>query len=153
MPLAAIGLGSNLGDPVANLERALEALAGVARIQARSSFYRSAAWGETGQPDFVNAVALLATTLEPYALLRALKGLEASLGRVASYRWGPRAIDLDILTYGDVRIDEPDLCVPHARLYERAFALAPLAEILPEFEAPYAALRAAERAGVQRIRA
>jgi 2-amino-4-hydroxy-6-hydroxymethyldihydropteridine diphosphokinase len=71
---------------------------------------------------------------------------------VASYRWGPRAIDLDILTYGALRIDEPDLIVPHARLFERAFALAPLSEIAAEFEAAYAALPAADRASVQRIR-
>jgi 2-amino-4-hydroxy-6-hydroxymethyldihydropteridine diphosphokinase len=150
--LAAIGLGSNLGDPAANVERALAALATLGRVASRSSLYRSAAWGETAQPDFINAAALLVTELEPRALLDALKTLEGELGRVASYRWGPRAIDLDILTYGALRIDEPDLIVPHARLFERAFALAPLSEIAAEFEAAYAALPAADRASVQRIR-
>jgi 2-amino-4-hydroxy-6-hydroxymethyldihydropteridine diphosphokinase len=150
--LAAIGLGSNLGDPAANVERALAALATLGRVASRSSLYRSAAWGETAQPDFINAAALLVTELEPRALLDALKALEGELGRVASYRWGPRAIDLDILTYGALRIDEPDLIVPHARLFERAFALAPLSEIAAEFEAAYAALPAADRASVQRIR-
>jgi 2-amino-4-hydroxy-6-hydroxymethyldihydropteridine diphosphokinase len=149
---AAIGLGSNLGDPAANVERALGALGALGLVAARSSLYRSAAWGETAQPDFINAAALLATELEPHALLNALKALETELGRVASYRWGPRAIDLDILTYGELRIDEPDLIVPHARLFERAFALAPLSEIAAEFEAAFEALPAADRAGVQRIR-
>ncbi len=149
--LAAIGLGSNLGDPAGNVERALAALASLGQVTARSGLYRSAAWGETAQPDFVNAAALLETPLAPEALLAGLKELEARLGRVESYRWGPRAIDLDILTYGDLAIDEPDLIVPHARLFERAFALAPLAEIAPAFEAAYAALPAADRASVQRI--
>ncbi len=117
----------------------------------RSSLYRSAAWGETAQPDFINAAVLLATALGPRALLEGLKELEVRLGRVESYRWGPRAIDLDILTYGDFAIDEPDLIVPHARLLERAFALAPLSEIEPAFKAAYAALPAADRASVQRI--
>ena len=94
---------------------------------------------------------LLATALTPRALLDALKALEARLGRVESYRWGPRAIDLDILTYGDITLAEPNLVVPHARLLERAFALAPLAEIVPAFEAAYGALPAADRASVQRI--
>jgi 2-amino-4-hydroxy-6-hydroxymethyldihydropteridine diphosphokinase len=151
--LAAIGLGSNLGDAVRNVERALQALGTLGRVESRSSLYRSAPWGETQQPDFVNAAALLSTELEPRALLGGLKELEAELGRVASYRWGPRAIDLDILTYGDLRIDEPDLIVPHARLFERAFALAPLAEIAPAFRTAYEALPAAERTNVQRIRA
>ena len=99
MALARIGLGSNLGDPVANVERALAALGSLGRVSARSGLYRTPAWGVTEQPFFVNAAALLETALEPHALLGALKALETELGRTASYRWGPRAIDLDILTY------------------------------------------------------
>ncbi len=151
MPLAAIGLGSNLGDPAANVERALHELGRLGCVEARSALYRSAPWGETAQPPFVNAAALLATALSPAQLLAGLKKLEAELGRVASYRWGPRAIDLDILTYGAARVDEPDLTVPHPRLLERAFALAPLSEIAPAFAAAFAALPAAERTSVQRI--
>ncbi len=101
MPVAAIGLGANLGDAPATIERALRELDRCGRVSARSGLYRTAAWGVTAQPDFINAVALLETDLEPSSLLRALKGIEAELGRVATFRWGPRAIDLDILTYGD----------------------------------------------------
>lgn len=151
MALAHIGLGSNLGDSARAIDRACGALAALGTLRARSSLYRTKAWGVTDQPDFLNAAVALETALEPRALLAALKAIEADLGRVAGYRWGPRAIDLDILTYGDRRIDEPDLVVPHARLGERAFALAPLAEIEPAFVAAYAALPAAARAEVQRV--
>jgi 2-amino-4-hydroxy-6-hydroxymethyldihydropteridine diphosphokinase len=153
MTVAAIGLGANLGDAPATIERALRELERAGRVLARSGLYRTPAWGVTDQPDFVNAAALLETALEPLPLLRALKAIEADLGRVASFRWGPRAIDLDLLTYGDRTVDEPELTVPHARLFERAFALAPLAEIDPAFEAALEALPESERRGVQRIQA
>jgi 2-amino-4-hydroxy-6-hydroxymethyldihydropteridine diphosphokinase len=94
----------------------------------------------TEQPDFVNAVALLETSLEPAALLAALKAIEAELGRRPTFRWGPRAIDLDILTYGNERIEQPGLVIPHERLAERAFVLVPLAEIDPRFAAARDAL-------------
>jgi 2-amino-4-hydroxy-6-hydroxymethyldihydropteridine diphosphokinase len=123
-------------------------LAEVGNVVARSPLYRSAPWGVTDQPPFVNAVALLETTLSPRALLEALKALEREEGRVPTYRWGPRVLDLDILTYGDERVDEPDLVVPHARLYERAFALVPLAEIDPRWSAARDALPPGERAAV-----
>ena len=105
----------------------------------------------TDQPPFVNAALALATALEPHALLAALKEIERELGRRPSFRWGPRAIDLDILAYDEVRIDEPALTIPHARLAERAFALVPLAEIAPAFAALRDALPAAELAAVERI--
>jgi 2-amino-4-hydroxy-6-hydroxymethyldihydropteridine diphosphokinase len=105
----------------------------------------------TDQPPFVNAALALETALAPYPLLAALKALEAELGRVASFRWGPRAIDLDILTYGELRLDEPDLTIPHARLTERAFALVPLAEIDPAFAAARDALAPGDLAAVERI--
>lgn len=148
MALARIGLGSNLGDAATNVTRALEALATLGIVTARSQLYASQAWGEREQPDFVNAAALLETQLEPRALLEALKALEANLGREASYRWGPRLIDLDILAYDDVQVDEPGLSVPHERLFERAFALAPLAEIDPSFAPAYARLSPEQRAEV-----
>jgi 2-amino-4-hydroxy-6-hydroxymethyldihydropteridine diphosphokinase len=144
-------LGANLGDAQATLERAIGALARLGRVAARSSFYRTAPWGVTDQPEFVNAAVLLDTELEPFELLRALKALEREFERVATYRWGPREIDLDILTYGTLELRDPDLTVPHARLFERAFALAPLSEIDPSFADAYAALPARERDGVQRI--
>lgn len=137
---AAIGLGSNLGDPPGNVRRALRALARLGTISAASRLYRSKPWGKRDQPDFCNAVALIDTDLEPRGLLVELKRLERELGRESGERWGPRVIDLDILTYGDSRVDEPDLQIPHARLYERAFALVPLAEVDPRFAAAVAAL-------------
>jgi 2-amino-4-hydroxy-6-hydroxymethyldihydropteridine diphosphokinase len=145
---AAIGIGSNSGDAVAHVRRAFERLAELGTLVARSALYRSEPWGVTDQAPFVNAAALVDTALDPRALLAALKRIEAEEGRVTTFRWGPRVLDLDILTYGDVRLDEPDLVIPHARLHERAFALVPLAEI----DAHYAVLRDAlppgERAAV-----
>lgn len=152
MALARIGLGSNEGDPAGYVEAALVALARYGRVAARSSLYATKAWGVTDQPDFVNAAALFETELAPRDLLAALKTLEAELGRVETFRWGPRAIDLDILAYDDLVLDEPDLIIPHERLHERAFALVPLAEIDATFESQVAALPASERAAVQRIR-
>jgi 2-amino-4-hydroxy-6-hydroxymethyldihydropteridine diphosphokinase len=151
MALARIGLGSNVGDSCAAIDAACGALARLGAIVARSSLYRTKAWGVTEQPDFLNAAVLLETPLAPRALLGALKAIEADLGRVTTYRWGPRAIDLDILAYGDLTLREPDLVIPHERLAERAFALAPLAEIDPSFAAAYAALGAEMRAEVRRV--
>lgn len=150
MPLAQIGIGSNVGDGPAIVADAFDALGELGTVLARSSLYTTAAWGVEDQADFTNAVASLETTLAPHDLLRGLKALEARLGRVTTFRWGPRVIDLDILTYGELRLDAPDLTIPHARLYERAFALAPLAEIDPAFAAALAALPQSERLAVQR---
>jgi 2-amino-4-hydroxy-6-hydroxymethyldihydropteridine diphosphokinase len=149
--LARIGIGSNVGDAVANIERALAALSRAGTVVARSSLYRSKAWGVTEQADFINAAALLETDLAPRALLGELKAIEAELGRVATFRWGPRVIDLDILAYGDLIVREEGLIVPHERLFERAFALGPLAEIDPSFGPAFEALPAAERHGLERI--
>jgi 2-amino-4-hydroxy-6-hydroxymethyldihydropteridine diphosphokinase len=149
--LARIGLGSNVGDSRAAIDAACTALARLGSVVARSSLYRTKAWGVTEQPDFLNAAVLLETSLAPRALLGALKAIEAELGRVATYRWGPRAIDLDILAYDDLTLREPDLVIPHERLGERAFALAPLAEIDPSFAAAYAALGSELRAEVRRV--
>jgi 2-amino-4-hydroxy-6-hydroxymethyldihydropteridine diphosphokinase len=121
------------------------------RVGARSSLYRTPAWGVTDQPPFVNAALALATELEPHALLATLKEIERELGRRPTFRWGPRAIDLDILAYEGVRLDEPELTIPHARLAERAFALVPLAEIAPAYLPLRDALPAAELAAVERI--
>ena len=140
MTRAAIGLGSNLGNPPANLRKAIEALSRAGTVRAISRFYASKPWGKPDQPDFCNAVAVVETALGPRQLLVLLKGLEEELGRAAGERWGPRVIDLDILTYGDLTLNEPDLHIPHARLYERAFALVPLAEVDPRFAPAVAAL-------------
>ncbi len=151
MSLARIGLGSNLGDASANVRAGIAALARLGHVTAQSSLYRGPPWGASGQPDFVNAAALLETTLFPRALLAALKGLELELGRVSSYRWGPRHIDLDILAYDDAAVHEPGLIVPHERLFERAFALVPLAEIDPAFKGARDALPADELAALIRL--
>ena len=151
MALARIGLGSNLGDPAGNVERAIAALETLGSVTARSSFYRSAPWGVTDQPEFVNAAVLLETELSPRELLAGLKRLETDLGRTESYRWGPRVVDLDILAYYALTVDEPDLIVPHPRLLERAFALAPLAEIDPAYANALERLPAAARAQVRRL--
>lgn len=129
----ALGLGANLGEPLATIGAALMLLeeAGVA-IRARSAAYRSAPWGVTDQPDFVNACIAGTTALAPRALLAAVARIEARLGRERRQRWGPRTIDIDILFHGDTVVDEPGLTIPHPRLTERAFVLVPLAEIAPE---------------------
>ncbi len=151
MARAFIGIGSNIGDAESSVESALEELRLLGRVEARSALYRTPAWGVTEQPDFVNAAALLETGLTPRALLEALKAIEQRLGRVETYRWGPRVIDLDILTYDDLRVEEGDLTIPHPGLTERAFVLVPLAEIEPTFVAARDALPAADRSAVQRI--
>lgn len=148
MTLAAIGIGSNVGDAAAHVRRAFDRLGELGRLTARSSLYRSAPWGVTDQEPFVNAAALVDTALGPRALLGALKAIEVEEGRVATYRWGPRVLDLDILAYGEERVDEPDLTIPHPRLGERAFALVPLAELDPRWIPLRDALAPGERAAV-----
>ena len=145
------GLGANLGDPAATLREAKTRLDAIGRVTAVSSLYRTPPWGVADQPPFVNAALALETALDPDALLAALKALERALGRVASVRWGPRAIDIDILDYEGVRRDDPALTIPHARLFERAFVLVPLAEIEPSFAAARDALPPADVSAVERI--
>ncbi len=136
---AYVGLGSNLEDPHAQLERAFEGLAAVrgSQLIVRSSLYCSSPFGPVAQPDFVNAAAGMLTTLAAGEFLAELKSLEERLGRARPVvRWGPRRIDLDLLVYGGARMDEPGLTVPHPGIAERAFVLEPLAEIAPELEVP-----------------
>lgn len=136
---AFVALGSNLDDPERQVERAFAALADLpqSRVVSRSSVYRSAPFGPVVQPEFVNAVAGLLTTLDARVLLGELKALERSLGRKTPVvRWGPRRIDLDLLVHGNARVDEPEIQVPHPGLAERAFVLVPLAEIAPDLEVP-----------------
>ena len=131
---AFIGLGSNLDDPCAQLERALAALSTMPGVVLRdvSSYYRTAPWGETQQPEFLNAVALIDTTLTPEALLDELRRIEAAAGRRRERRWGPRTLDMDLLIHGDATRDTAQLQLPHPRMHERAFVLVPLAELAPE---------------------
>lgn len=139
MAIVYIGLGSNLADPRVQVQAGIRALAALpnSRLLRQSRLYDTAPWGRTDQPAFVNAVAQLETTLTPQALLEALLALERSAGRKRDgTRWGPRVLDLDILVYGDLIIEEPGLRVPHPHLHEREFVLAPLAEIAPHLSIP-----------------
>ncbi len=132
--LVALGLGANLGDPAANVRRAVELLreAGL-EFAALSSLYRTPPWGVTDQPDFINACALVRTAMQPLALLDLVQATEKDMGRRRTLRWGPRVIDIDILfdedfmTWRDAR-----LILPHPGLLERAFVALPLAEIAPD---------------------
>lgn len=132
--LAYIGLGSNLELPARQLRGALAELDDLpnTRLIRHSPLYRSAPLGPAGQPDYVNAVALLQTTLGAHALLDALQAIEQRHGRVRGTRWGPRTLDLDLLLYGDQQIETPRLRVPHPQLHRRAFVLVPLRDIAPE---------------------
>ncbi|MEO5622666.1 MAG: 2-amino-4-hydroxy-6-hydroxymethyldihydropteridine diphosphokinase [Dokdonella sp.] len=136
---AWIGLGSNLDNPPQQLRRALAALANCprTRLLKHSRLYRTAPWGIADQPAFVNAVAELATSLSPRELLETLLAIECRHGRRRDgSRWGPRTLDLDLLMYSDIRIDEPGLTVPHPRMVERAFVLMPLAELDADLAIP-----------------
>jgi 2-amino-4-hydroxy-6-hydroxymethyldihydropteridine diphosphokinase len=130
---AFIGLGGNLGVAQNRLRAALAALAKWpgCELIASSNFYRSAPIDSSG-PDYLNAVAQLRTTLAPYALLQVLQSIEQAHGRERPYPNAPRTLDLDLLLYGDARIEGPHLRVPHLRMWQRAFVLLPLAELVPE---------------------
>ena len=134
MSLAYVALGANLDDPLTQVQHAIEALRALphSRLLAVSSLYRTAPVGIHGQPDFINAVASLETTLEPLALLDVLLGVESAFGRRRDYPLAPRTLDLDLLLYDDQRIDTAKLALPHPRMHLRAFVLAPLAEIAPD---------------------
>lgn len=136
---AAVALGANLGNPVAALRSALDAIGAQpgTRVSAVSSFYRTAPVDSSG-PDYVNAVCLVQTTLAPKDLLHALQAIENAAGRVrpAGVHNAPRTLDLDVLTYDDVLADDPELILPHPRMHERAFVLVPLTEIAPDFLIP-----------------
>ena len=129
-----VGLGTNLGDLDRNLREAVQAIGKLPQteIVRVSSFLSTEPWGIAEQPRFLNAVAEIRTQLEPLPLLRALKQLESELGRVPSYRWGPRAIDFDIILYGERVVDLPGLRIPHPSYKEREFVMSSLREIAPE---------------------
>lgn len=134
MTIAYIGIGSNLAQPQSQVERALSELDRLprTRLVARSSLYRTAPVGFSAQPDFVNAVAAVQTSLGAHELLRELQALEDAHQRRRSFPDAPRTLDLDLLLFGDECIADAALVVPHPRMHERAFVLAPLVEIAPE---------------------
>jgi 2-amino-4-hydroxy-6-hydroxymethyldihydropteridine diphosphokinase len=134
MTRAFAGIGSNVGDRLAFLRAAVAALGD--EVVACSPVYETDPVGPE-QPDFLNAVVELDTASQPRELLDRFKRIEAAVGRMpGGERWGPREIDIDLLVYGDVRIDEPDLRVPHVALIQRAFVLVPLADLAPDLELP-----------------
>ena len=135
MTAAYVGLGSNLADPVAQVRHALDELTRIpdTRVTARSPLYKSPPLGPQDQPDYINAVAALDTHLAPLVLLAALRDIERLHGRVRDgMRWGPRSLDLDLLLYGDVVMETPELTLPHPGLPERAFVLYPLFDVAPQ---------------------
>ena len=131
---ATIGLGSNIGDKAANIDRAIVLLTqdGAIRLVKASAKFRSDPWGVVDQDWFVNACVSVATDLAPHDLLARCQRVENDMGRVRQQKWGPRLIDVDILTYRDQLIHDPDLVVPHPFIAERAFVLLPLKEVAPD---------------------
>lgn len=137
MPIVYIGIGSNLGDRRQNCLRALDYLKDSnLRIVRASSQYDTEPWGHTNQPRFINMVVEVSTDLSARDLLAALKKIEIMMGRTTTFKWGPRIIDLDILIYNDLNLNEEDLKIPHPHLHERKFVLQPLSEIAPELIHP-----------------
>ncbi|MBN8972307.1 MAG: 2-amino-4-hydroxy-6-hydroxymethyldihydropteridine diphosphokinase [Rhizobiales bacterium] len=131
-----IALGGNVGDVRTTFPKAISNILGMAQatLLARSSDYRTPPWGEEAQDPFINACIEVETSLDPHALLFTLHKIEKRFGRdrAKEQRWGPRTLDLDLLAYDDAVINQPDLTLPHPRLFERAFVLVPLTEIAPD---------------------
>lgn len=131
-----IALGGNVGDVRATFQKAISNICGMmqATLLSRSSDYATPPWGELDQDRFINACIEIETSLDPHALLFTLHKIEKKFGRdrTKEHRWGPRTLDLDLIAYDDASINQPDLTLPHPRLFERAFVLVPLAEIAPD---------------------
>jgi 2-amino-4-hydroxy-6-hydroxymethyldihydropteridine diphosphokinase len=136
MASAIIALGGNVGDVRKTFETAIAHICGMTQgtLEARSGDYATPPWGDDQQAAFINACIEVETSLDPHALLFTLHKIEAKFGRDRAHerRWGPRTLDLDLIAYDDVRIDRPELTLPHPRLFERAFVLVPLADIAPD---------------------
>jgi len=131
-----LALGTNMGNRLSNLKAAIGNLTPQMAVKFKSSVYETPPWGFTEQAKFLNQVIMAETYLQPQALLSHLKRLEAALGRVPTFRDGPRLIDIDILFFDDLVVNTPPLVVPHPRLHERPFVLVPLAEIAPDLVHP-----------------
>lgn len=137
MATVYLGLGSNLGDRLAALRAAVSELAALGQLAAVSSVYETEPWGEPEQPLYLNACCRLDTLMAPDLLHAATRQIEQRLGRQpARRRWGPRLVDVDLLLYDDLEISTPTLTIPHPRIAQRAFVLAPLAEIAPDVRIP-----------------
>jgi 2-amino-4-hydroxy-6-hydroxymethyldihydropteridine diphosphokinase len=146
MPGIYVALGSNLGDRRVNLQRALELLPPLAEVEALSPIYESTPQPPAPPPAYFNAVCRLRTDLRPEALLAHLKQIEAKMGRRPSAHWAPRVIDLDLVLYNDETLESPSLTIPHPRMHERAFVLAPLRDLGVELDATLVTLT-----GLQKI--
>ncbi|MEO1474838.1 MAG: 2-amino-4-hydroxy-6-hydroxymethyldihydropteridine diphosphokinase [Pseudomonadota bacterium] len=134
MAEAGLSLGSNLGNSRDHLAEAVRQLAetDLIRVQAISDVFRTPPWGVTDQPDFLNICALVETSLVPLDLLHTCQSIETALGRERLMRWGPRTLDIDILWYGELECQTPDLVLPHPRMLQRGFVMVPLATLVPE---------------------
>ncbi len=132
--MAFIGLGSNMGDPAENLRSAIKRIncSPDINVISNSSLYRSSPVGIIDQPDFVNAVCKVSSSIGPESLLKLLLSIEVEFGRVRSVRNGPRVLDLDVLLFGDIRYSSYDVDIPHPRMFDRVFVLKPLLEIAPD---------------------
>ena len=131
-----LALGSNVGNRAANLKAAIAALPPQMEVKAKSRVYETPPWGYTNQEKFLNQVVKAWTYLEPEPLLKHLKRLEVALGRVPTFQYGPRLIDIDILLYDDLVFDSADLKIPHPQMHERGFVLLPLMDIAPDLVHP-----------------
>src|ERR1700730_4290639 len=154
-----IALGGNVGDVRATFQKAISNICGMTQavLKARSSDYLTPPWGDEAQDPFVNACIEIETSLDPHALLFTLHKIEKKFGRdrTRERHWGPRPLDLDLIAYDDVKLDKPELTLPHPRLFERAFVLVPLAEIAPQRQIAgrrvAAALADLSTAGIERL--
>ena len=131
-----LSLGTNLGNRLDNLKHALESLTEFCQVVAASSVYETDPWGFEDQPIFYNQVVKIETALEPIQLLQEIKKIELEMGRVPTFQYGPRLIDIDILLYDELVINSPELKIPHPQMKSRAFVLTPLAEIAPDLVLP-----------------
>lgn len=159
MASVLIALGGNVGDVRATFRKAIANICGMTQavLKARSSDYATPPWGEEQQDRFVNACIEIETSLDPHALLFTLHKIEKKFGRdrARERHWGPRTLDLDMIAYDDVKLDKPELTLPHPRLFERAFVLVPLAEIAPQRQiagrSVAAALASVSTEGIERL--
>ncbi len=131
MPKAVISIGSNLGDRTGNCRKALEEISGFAEILKVSSVYETGPVGKEDQPDFINCAAEIQTALPPEELLGRILEVEDGMGRVRDGRWGPRTIDIDLIFYDELKLDTPDLKLPHPQAHLRRFVLEPVSELMP----------------------
>lgn len=157
MSLIYLSLGSNLNDRFANLRRAIDELQQYVTVTAISPVFATAPWGDTDQPPFLNTCVAVVSDLSPHEILHRAKQIERKMGREKTRHWGPRLIDIDILFYDKMIVQDDELTIPHPHIAERAFVLAPLAVLIPDFRHPQTGLSVREMleqvdlSGVERL--